>query len=53
DYPDTSPEWRRNVLVRSDSVGAMELSTGSVGTPSEAVQAALDGGFELDYHQLE
>jgi len=31
----------------------MELSTEPVGTPSPAVQAALDAGHELDYHQLE
>ncbi|MEF8915846.1 FAD-binding protein, partial [Natronomonas sp.] len=53
DYPETDPEWQRNVLVRADSVGTMQLSTSTVGTPSEAVQAALDGEYELDYHQLE
>jgi len=31
----------------------MRLETEPVGTPSEAVQAALDEGYELDYHQLE
>ncbi|MBZ6493691.1 L-aspartate oxidase [Natrinema longum] len=53
DFPDATPEWRRNVVVRSDSVGTMDLSTSPVGTPSDAVQAALDRGYELDYHQLE
>jgi len=31
----------------------MRLTTASVGSPSQAVQAALDVGYELDYHQLE
>ncbi|GAB7095724.1 FAD-dependent oxidoreductase [Halolamina litorea] len=53
DYPDTDAEWRRNVLVERDSVGAARLSTEPVGSPSEAVQEALDAGYELDYHQLE
>jgi succinate dehydrogenase / fumarate reductase flavoprotein subunit len=53
DHPDTDPDWRRNVRYRRDSVGAGRLSTTPVGTPSEAVQAALDAGHELDYHQLE
>jgi hypothetical protein len=53
DYPETDPEWRRNILLRQDSVGADHLSTEPVGTPSDEVQAALDAGYELDYHQLE
>ena len=53
DHPDTDPEWRRNVRYRRDSIGAGQLSTAPVGEPSEAVQAALDAGHELDYHQLE
>jgi succinate dehydrogenase / fumarate reductase flavoprotein subunit len=53
DYPDTDPEWRRNVRIARDSVGAMRLTTTAVGRPSEAVQTALDAGYELDYHQLE
>jgi succinate dehydrogenase / fumarate reductase flavoprotein subunit len=31
----------------------MRLDTAPVPEPSDAVQAALDAGFELDYHQLE
>lgn len=53
DFPGADPELRRNIVVRRDDVGAMTLSTEPVGTPSEAVQAALDGGYELDYHRLE
>jgi succinate dehydrogenase / fumarate reductase flavoprotein subunit len=53
DHPETDPEWRRNLIVDRDSVGAMRLATRPVGDPSEAVQAALDAGYELDYHQLE
>jgi succinate dehydrogenase / fumarate reductase flavoprotein subunit len=53
DHPDTREEWQRNVVIERDSVGAMTLSTATVGEPSEAVRAALDAGYELDYHQLE
>ena len=53
DYPDTETTWRRNVLVQRDAVGSPHLSTEPVGTPSDPVQAALDVGYELDYHQLE
>jgi succinate dehydrogenase / fumarate reductase flavoprotein subunit len=53
DHPETDPEWRRNLIVDRDSVGAMRLATRPVDDPSEAVQAALDAGYELDYHQLE
>lgn len=53
DYPETDPNFRRNVVVGQDSVGRMTLSTEPVGRPSEAVQDALDVGYELDYHQLE
>ena len=53
DYPETDPDWTRNIVVERDSVGGMRLTTEAVGTPSEAVQEALDAGYELDYHQLE
>jgi succinate dehydrogenase / fumarate reductase flavoprotein subunit len=53
DYPETDDSWRRNIDAHKDSVGAMRLTTEPVGTPSDAVQAALDADYELDYHQLE
>lgn len=53
DHPETDPDWRRSVVIGRDSVGAMRVDTAPVGTPSEAVQEALDAGYELDYHQLE
>jgi succinate dehydrogenase / fumarate reductase flavoprotein subunit len=53
DYPETDPDFRRNVVVGQDSVGGMTLSTEPAGRPSQAVQDALDAGYELDYHQLE
>ena len=53
DHPETHREWRRNIVVERDSIGGMRLSTAPVGSPSRAVQAALDAGYELDYHQLE
>jgi len=53
DFPDTDPDWQRSVVVRRDSLGTMELSTEPVGSPSPAVQAALDADHKLDYHQLE
>ncbi|EJN61178.1 succinate dehydrogenase flavoprotein subunit [Halogranum salarium B-1] len=52
DFPEKSDEWRKNVLVRRGDTG-MELSTRGVGDPSPEVQAALDEGYELDYHHLE
>jgi succinate dehydrogenase / fumarate reductase flavoprotein subunit len=53
DYPDVDETWRCNVVVSRDSVGGMHLTTRAVDEPTEEVQAALDAGFELDYHQLE
>jgi succinate dehydrogenase / fumarate reductase flavoprotein subunit len=53
DHQETEPAWRRNVLAERDSVGGMALSTSTVDEPGEAVQAALDAGYELNYHQLE
>jgi succinate dehydrogenase / fumarate reductase flavoprotein subunit len=53
DYPDEHDEWQRNIVVSRGSLGSMRLDTAPVPEPSDAVQAALDAGFELDYHQLE
>jgi len=53
DYPDTDPDWRKNIIFSSDDVGGMRLDTRPVDEQSEAVQKALDAGYELDYHQLE
>jgi succinate dehydrogenase / fumarate reductase flavoprotein subunit len=53
DHPDRDADWRRNVRYERGGVGAMRLTTTPVDEPSEAVQAALDAGYELDYHQLE
>ncbi|RLM53878.1 FAD-dependent oxidoreductase [Halobellus sp. Atlit-31R] len=53
DWPERDADWQRNVTVAVDSIGAMRLSTSRPGTPSDGVQAALDAGYELDYHQLE
>jgi succinate dehydrogenase / fumarate reductase flavoprotein subunit len=53
DYPETDDRWRRNVELRRDSVGGMQLTTSTPGNPGEAVGAALDADYELDYHQLE
>jgi succinate dehydrogenase / fumarate reductase flavoprotein subunit len=53
DHPDIDPEWRRNIRYERGGVGSMRLTTSPVAEPSDAVQAALDAGYELDYHQLE
>ena len=53
DYPETDPDWQRNIYLKRSDLGGLRLETEPVGTPSEAVQAALDEGYELDYHQLE
>jgi len=53
DSPETDPDWQRNIYLTGSDIGGMRLETKPVDTPSEAVQAALDEGYELDYHQLE
>jgi succinate dehydrogenase / fumarate reductase flavoprotein subunit len=53
DHPDTDSDWRRNIHFKRADVGGMSTRTEPVGTPSKAVQSALDEGHELDYHQLE
>lgn len=53
DYPETEAEWQRNILFQRGSIGSPNLSTATPEAPSEAVQKALDAGYELDYHQLE
>ena len=53
DYPDTDPDWRRNVVAERGTLGSMALSTAPVDEPSAAVRDALDAGPELAYHQLE
>ncbi|NLV09767.1 FAD-dependent oxidoreductase [Halomicrobium mukohataei] len=53
DETETDPDWQRNIYFERSDVGGMRTETRPVGTPSDAVQAALDEGHELDYHQLE
>ena len=53
DNTDTDETWQQNIYYRQADVGGMTTHTEPVDTPSEAVQAALDEGHELDYHQLE
>jgi len=53
DAPDADSEWRRNITVERAALGSMELSTKPVDDPGDAVQTAVDAGYELDYHQLE
>jgi succinate dehydrogenase / fumarate reductase flavoprotein subunit len=53
DYPECNADWRQNLVVERDSLGTMSLRTTPVDEPSNAVQEALDAGYELDYHQLE
>jgi succinate dehydrogenase / fumarate reductase flavoprotein subunit len=53
DFDETSEAWRRNILYERGAGGEMTLTTRRPGEPSEAVQEALDAGYELDYHQLE
>jgi succinate dehydrogenase / fumarate reductase flavoprotein subunit len=52
DYPNTDDGWRVNVVVSPGDTGP-SLRTRTVDSPSEAVRAALDEGYELDYHLLE
>jgi succinate dehydrogenase / fumarate reductase flavoprotein subunit len=53
DFPETEADWRRNLVVERDPVGAMRLRSRTPGEPSAAVREALAAGHELDYHQLE
>ena len=53
DHPEPDPAWQRNIYYDRADIGGMTTRTEPVATPSEAVQAALDAGHELDYHQLE
>jgi succinate dehydrogenase / fumarate reductase flavoprotein subunit len=53
DYPDTDTDWRCNIYYEMADLGRLRSYTDTVESPSEAVQAALDEGHELDYHQLE
>jgi succinate dehydrogenase / fumarate reductase flavoprotein subunit len=52
DRPETSSQWRRNVLVRRGADG-MTVDTRPAGRPSQAVQEALDAGYELQYSHVE
>jgi succinate dehydrogenase / fumarate reductase flavoprotein subunit len=53
DHTETESSWQKNIYVEQADIGGMRTWTESVDTPSPAVQAALDEGHELDYHQLE
>jgi succinate dehydrogenase / fumarate reductase flavoprotein subunit len=53
DHPDPDTAWRRNIYYDQADIGGMTTHTEPVAAPNEAVQAALDAGHELDYHQLE
>jgi succinate dehydrogenase / fumarate reductase flavoprotein subunit len=53
DHPDSDDDWRCNIHFEQADLGGIVSHTESVGTPSEAVQEALNEGHELDYHQLE
>jgi succinate dehydrogenase / fumarate reductase flavoprotein subunit len=53
DYPDVDEAWQQNILYEQADLGGMRTDVSPVGSPDETVQAALDEGHELDYHQLE
>ncbi|WP_306057663.1 L-aspartate oxidase [Natronococcus wangiae] len=52
DHPETDPDWRVNLLVSVDE-GELSIRRRGVAEPGEAVQDALEEGYELDYHHLE
>ncbi|WP_129112752.1 L-aspartate oxidase [Halegenticoccus tardaugens] len=52
DFPDEDDDWRVTVVVSPGEDGP-ELRTRPVGEPGEAVRAALDEGYELEYAHLE
>ena len=53
DCPEIDPGWRQNVHFERADIGRIISYTEPVDAPGKAVQAALDAGYELDYHQLE
>jgi succinate dehydrogenase / fumarate reductase flavoprotein subunit len=53
DFPETDPDWQRNLYFEQADLGRMKHHTKPVRTPSDAVQDAIAEGHELDYHQLE
>jgi len=53
DHPEVDPSWQRNILFTEADLGRMTTDTRPVDSPSDQVQAALNEGHELDYHQLE
>jgi len=53
DHPDERDAWRRNITAKRADLGGMALGTEPVDSPSEAIQAALEEGHKLEYHQLE
>ncbi len=53
DYPEIDSDFQKNIYFEMADLGGMTSHTEPVGTPSPAVQEALDEGHELDYHQLE
>ncbi len=52
DYQETDADWRHNIVVSEGPTG-LELATRGVADPGPEVQAAVDTGYELDYHHLE
>jgi succinate dehydrogenase / fumarate reductase flavoprotein subunit len=53
DHPGIDSKWQLNIYIHRADLGGMRLTTEPVDEPSEAVQEALDEGYELDYYQLE
>jgi len=53
DYQEMDTGWQRNITFERADIGRMATDTQPVASPSEPVQAALNEGYELDYHQLE
>jgi succinate dehydrogenase / fumarate reductase flavoprotein subunit len=53
DAPETSDDWRKNVVYERGPDGEMHLGTRPVGEPSAAVKEALAEGHELQYTHLE
>ena len=53
DHTEKDADWRQNIHFEQTDENGMTTRTVPVDSPSPAVQAALDEGHELDYHQLE
>lgn len=52
-HPESSKQWRKNILVQKDAEGNMTLSVKKVGRIPQVIQKAMKEEHKLEYHHLE